>query len=181
VTILEALNTPELLGSSLIGDPASWDAWRGFLAAFFGLPLLESQLALVSRVHGPRNAACDAIPDCLFDLWRGAGKSFVLALVATYLACFRDWSTKLAPGGKPIVMLIAPTREQAKIDLSYIRRILEASPVLRRLVTNVTANSVELSTGVVVRLAFPTIAQSAAGRSAWLSSTRLPSFALMRA
>jgi hypothetical protein len=74
----------------------------------------------------------------------------MLCLIATYLACFRDWTSKLAPGGKPVVLLIAPTREQAKIDLSYVTGILDASPVLRRLVTNVTANSVELRTGVTI-------------------------------
>jgi hypothetical protein len=164
VTILEALNTPELLGSSLIGDPASWDAWRGFLAAFFGLPLLESQLALYRECTARETPPATPFQTAYLICGRGAGKSFVLALVATYLACFRDWSTKLAPGGKPIVMLIAPTREQAKIDLSYIVGILEASPVLRRLVTNVTANSVELSTGVVVETGVPNY-RSIRGRS----------------
>jgi hypothetical protein len=35
---------------------------------------------------------------------------------------------------------LAPTREQAKISLSYIVGILEQSPILRKLVCNVTAN-----------------------------------------
>jgi len=164
VTVLEALNEPELLGSSLIGDAESWAAWKAFLSAFFGLPLSDSQLALYRQCTGRETPPATPFQTAYLICGRGAGKSFVLALVATYLACFRDWSTKLAPGGKPIVMLIAPTREQAKIDLSYIVGILEASPVLRRLVTNVTANSVELSTGVVVETGVPNY-RSIRGRS----------------
>ena len=57
---------------------------------------------------------------------RGAGKSFMLSLVAVYLACFRDWTSKLAPGGVPVVLLVSPTREQAKINLSYVVGILDA-------------------------------------------------------
>jgi len=164
ISILEALAAPELLGSSLIGDPASWEAWKAFLASFFGLPLLDTGADLFRQCTARQTLPNEAFQTAYLICGRGAGKSFVLALIATYLACFRDWSAKLAPGGKPVVLLIAPTREQAKIDLSYIVGILEASPVLRRLVVNQTSNSVELSTGVVVETGVPNY-RSIRGRS----------------
>jgi hypothetical protein len=43
VNILTAIRDRNLLGSALVGDNASWDAWRSFLAAFFGLPLDGAQ------------------------------------------------------------------------------------------------------------------------------------------
>ena len=118
ISILEALAAPELLGSSLIGDPASWEAWKAFLASFFGLPLLDTGADLFRQCTARQTLPNEAFQTAYLICGRGAGKSFVLALIATYLACFRDWSAKLAPGGKPVVLLIAPTREQAKIDLS---------------------------------------------------------------
>jgi hypothetical protein len=51
VNILEALNDPNLLGAS-IRDAESWKPWRALLAAAFGLPLSEDQLALIANARG---------------------------------------------------------------------------------------------------------------------------------
>lgn len=150
ITIIEALDEPELLGSSLVGDPETWLAWRAFLAVLFGLPLTAPELKTFQRCTGLDVPRMSSFPTTYLICGRGAGKSFIMALIAVYLATFRDWMENLAPGGKPVVMIIAPTREQAKIDLAYIVGILDASPVLRRLVTAVTANSVALRTGVAI-------------------------------
>ena len=144
ISILEALAEPALLGSSLVGDRASWSAWLAFLAAFFGLPHLYRDCT--ARTTPPAAPFSTVFLIC----GRGAGKSFMLSLVAIFLSCFKDWTSKLAPGGVPVVLLVSPTREQAKINLSYIVGILDASPMLRRLVTNVTSNSVQLRTGVTI-------------------------------
>lgn len=61
----------------------------------------------------------------------------MLCVVAVYLAAFRAWADALAVGGKPVIMVVSPTREQSKIDLSYCRGILESSPILSKLVTGV--------------------------------------------
>jgi hypothetical protein len=66
---------------------------------------------------------------------RGGGKTYMLSVMCVYLACFRDWSKGLALGGRPVVLLVAPTREQGKIALDYIVGILEASPILRQLIS----------------------------------------------
>jgi len=55
VTVLEALNEPELLGSSLIGDAESWAAWKAFLSAFFGLPLSDSQLPFIASARAAKH------------------------------------------------------------------------------------------------------------------------------
>jgi hypothetical protein len=164
LSIIDALAEPSLLGQSLVGGVESWRPWLAFLKAFFGLPMDDSEAQLYRACTGRHGLPCGSFQTIYLICGRGAGKSFVLALIAVYLSCFRDWSSKLAPGGKPVVLLIAPTREQAKIDLAYIVGILEASPVLRKLVTNVTANTVELHTGVVVECGVPNY-RSVRGRS----------------
>ena len=150
ISIIEALREPMLLGASLIGDIELWSAWLTFLASFFGLPLSVTGLALYRDCTARHTSPAAPFSTVYLICGRGAGKSFMLSLVAVYLACFRDWTSKLAPGGVPVVLLVSPTREQAKINLSYIVGILDASPTLRRLVTNVTSNSVQLRTGVTI-------------------------------
>ena len=150
ITILEALAEPALLGSSLVGDPASWASWLTFLASFFGLPLSDTGLALFRDCTARQTSPAAPFSTVFLVSGRGSGKSFILSLIAVFLSCFRDWTSKLAPGGVPVVLLVSPTREQAKINLSYIVGILDASLTLRRLVTNVTSNSVQLRTGVTI-------------------------------
>jgi hypothetical protein len=81
---------------------------------------------------------------------RGAGKSYMCSLIVAFLACFGDWSKGLALGGRPVVLLVAPTTEQARVDLSYIRGILERSPILRGMVVGATASSIELRTRTAI-------------------------------
>jgi hypothetical protein len=44
---------------------------------------------------------------------RHGGKSFAMALIAVFLAVFKDWRPKLSPGERAIVLLVAADREQA--------------------------------------------------------------------
>ena len=55
---------------------------------------------------------------------RRGGKSFCMAIIAVFLACFKDWRAYLAPGERAVVLLVAADREQAKILHRYICGIL---------------------------------------------------------
>jgi len=107
ISILEALAEPSLLGSALVGDIQSWSSWLAFLACFFGLPLSQDQIALFRQCTARTTIPTAPFSTVFAVCGRGAGKSFMLCLIATYLACFRDWGRALAPGGKPIVRRIA--------------------------------------------------------------------------
>jgi hypothetical protein len=87
MNLLQACNDPELFGR-WFRDRATWQAWFAFIAALFALPMTPEQLAIY-QAHTLRTAA-PASP--IFEGWlicgRRSGKSFVLALVAVFLACF---------------------------------------------------------------------------------------------
>ena len=150
MNILEALDDMNLLGAS-IRDPNSWKPWRALLAAAFGLPLSSDELALYRKCTG--RAVPSAAPAAY--LWlvigRRGGKSFAMALIAVYLAVFRDWRKYLSPGERAIVLLVAADREQAKILHRYCQGILRA-PILQSLVLNVTASEIELQGGVTIEV-----------------------------
>ncbi len=57
-----------------------------------------------------------------------------MALVAVYLACFRDYRRFLQPGERGTVMVLARDRKQARTIFRYVRGLLTGVPMLQRLV-----------------------------------------------
>jgi hypothetical protein len=82
---------------------------------------------------------------------RRGGKSFAMALIAVFLAVFKDWRKYLSPGERAIVLLVAGDREQAKILHRYCQGIL-GPPILQSSVLNVTASEIELKGGVTIEV-----------------------------
>ena len=68
---------------------------------------LEKRSAANFRKEIGRVAAC------------GSGKSFVLACIAIFLACFRDWRPFLGPGEVGTIMIIAADRRQPRVIMRY--------------------------------------------------------------
>lgn len=84
---------------------------------------------------------------------RRAGKSFVLALCAVFLATFKDYRPYLAPGERATIMVIAADRKQARVIFRYIRALLTEVPMLARLIERETAEAFDLSNKVSIEVA----------------------------
>jgi hypothetical protein len=151
ISILDACRDANLF-KPWFRDRQSWFAWFAFLAALFALPMTEEQLAIFKQCTGrnavPRQAATEAWLAC----GRRAGKSFVLALVAVYLANFRDYRQQLAPGERGTVVIIAADRRQARVIFRYVRGLLNGVPMLARLIERETADAFDLSNGVTIEI-----------------------------
>ena len=63
---------------------------RVFLVALFGLPMTLEQFALFQQCTNRTTAPQRSVTEPWLICGRRAGKSFVLALIAVFLACFRD-------------------------------------------------------------------------------------------
>lgn len=150
MTILEALRTPALFGRHF--DGPSWEPWRAFLAALFGLPLSAAQLAVYRRCTGRESARMHPVPR---EAWviagRRGGKSRIAALVAVWLAT-KNYDGVLAPGERGTLPIIAADRRQARSVLRYVNGLLDGSPVLSQLVLNRTTESVELANRIVIEV-----------------------------
>ena len=58
-----------------------------------------------------------------------------------YLAGLCDYSDKLSPGGREVVLLLAPDMKQAKVLLDYAEGRLESAPLLKQLLASRTAET----------------------------------------
>jgi hypothetical protein len=115
-------------------DPATWSAWWVFLKALFGQPLEEEELAVYTRCTGRAVAPEEPASEAWLICGRRSGKSFILSLIAVYLATFKDWRPYLAPGEHATIMVIACDRKQSRVIVRYIRAFLEECALLKPLV-----------------------------------------------
>jgi hypothetical protein len=75
---------------------------------------------------------------------RRGGKSRGLAMLSAYLTGLCDYRDVLVPGERGVLLCIAPDQRQASITLNYAAAAFEGSPLLRQLITNRTADTLEL-------------------------------------
>src|SRR5262245_31979976 len=103
VSILDAIDDPHLFGPHFT-QTKDWQAWRTFLAALFGLSLDDKQLSLFQDCTGREYLREGGTDEAWLVVGRRGGKSFILATIAVFLACFRDWRSYLGPGERGTVM-----------------------------------------------------------------------------
>ena len=118
-TILDAIRDERLFGKAF-KDEATWRAWFVFLAALFGIAMSAEQAEVFRACTGR-----SGLPDRPFrEAWlvcgRRSGKSFVMALIAVFLACFRDYRPFLAAGERATIMVVAADRRQARQVLRFV-------------------------------------------------------------
>ena len=84
-TILDALDDRQLFGSAL-RDPTTWRAWRAFLCGLFGLAMTDVEAGVCRACTGRAGLPVAPFGETWLVCGRRAGKSFVLALIAVFLA-----------------------------------------------------------------------------------------------
>ena len=133
-------------------DERSWRNWRIYLATLFGLPLSQYDIALFEHCTGRTTP----LPGGYLESWlicgRRAGKSFVLALVACFLAIFKDWRPYLTAGEFGTIRIIATDRAQARVIFRYAKALLTQVPSIEELIVRITDEQIELNNGVVIEI-----------------------------
>ena len=149
-TIIDAMADPKLFAPHFRGS--SWDSWKAFLAALHGLPLTQDQQRRYEAHTGRKVAPTAAFHEAALICGRRGGKSRILALIATYLATFRDYAPHLAPGEVATVAVVAADRKQARSIFRFILGMLESVPMLAPLIAEQTAESIRLRNRVVIEI-----------------------------
>ena len=151
VTILDACGDPALF-ARWFRDAATWAAWFAFLRTLFGLPMSDAELALFRQCTGRETPPAVGARESWLVCGRRAGKSFMLALIAVFLACFCDWSRFLSPGERGTIMIIAADKKQARTIYRYARALLREVPMLKALIERDTAEQIDLKSGVTIEI-----------------------------
>lgn len=157
MNILQALDDRELF-AKWFSDPATgrdastWAAWRVFLAALFALPMTEEQLEVYKRHTGRDTPPAKPFNEAWLVTGRRGGKSFTMALVAVFLATFRQYRQYLQPGERGTVAVIAADRRQARNILRYVSGLLHDVPMLKRLIEKESREGFDLAGSVTIEV-----------------------------
>jgi hypothetical protein len=151
LTILDAM-ADEKLFLPWVRNRAAWETWHVFLAALFALPMTSQQLAVYRHFTGRALPPTEQANEGWLVCGRRAGKSFVLALIAVFLAAFKDYREHLAPGERGTVMVIATDRRQARVIMRYVRALLTGIPMLERLIEREKQGAFDLSNSVTIEI-----------------------------
>ena len=90
MNILDTIHDEELF-ARWFKNKATWEAWLAFIAALFGVPMTPEQLAIYEACTGRSEAPSQPLTEAWLICGRRAGKSFVLAVIAVFLACFKTY------------------------------------------------------------------------------------------
>jgi hypothetical protein len=132
-------------------DPRSWQAWYAFLSALFALPMDDAQLQLYKTCTGRTSPPPLPVQEAWLAVGRRGGKSFILALIAVYLATFRNYQKYLQPGERATVMVIAVDRRQARVIFRFVRGLLTV-PMLAKLVEHEGREHFDLANSISIEI-----------------------------
>jgi hypothetical protein len=148
ISIRAALTDRSLLGNVLAGD--SWQAWRVLLVASMGEPLTDDERAVFKKLTGREREPGQRVEELCAIAGRRGGKSRAMATLAAYLGGL--CKHPLVRGERGVLLCIAPDQRQAAIVLDYTTAAFEQSPILKQLIVNRTADTLELSNGISIEV-----------------------------
>lgn len=148
--IIAALDDPLLFAPHFRGE--TWAAWSVFLRALFALPLDADELAIYTEHTGRADPPSRQQAEAALIVGRRGGKSRMLALVAVFLATFRDYTPWLAPGEVGTVAIIAANRPQARAIFRYASGLLKAVGMLAPMIADEGGEAIELTNRVRIEI-----------------------------
>ncbi|SCB51222.1 hypothetical protein GA0061098_1015109 [Bradyrhizobium shewense] len=151
LTLLDAIADPKLF-KPFFKNPASWIAWRAFIAAAFGLPMSGEELVIYRACTGRKDAPTQQMRELVLVIGRRGGKSRILALIAVWLACFHDYRQYLDEGELGVVQVLAADKEQARVILRYVKGFIKKVPMLARMIERDTNVGLELSNSISIEI-----------------------------
>ena len=151
LTILDAIADDKLF-APWFKNPATWAAWHAFLCAMFALPMSPDQFQVYRACTGRSEPPTAPVTESWLVCGRRAGKSFVLALIAVYVAAFHEWRQYLAPGERGTVLVIATDRKQARTIFRYICALLTQVPMLAKMIEREDRETFDLNNSVTIEV-----------------------------
>ena len=150
-TIIQAISDKDLF-RPVFRSLKTWNAWFVLLKALFALPMDNEELDLYRKCTGRKQAPERAFRELWAVVGRRGGKSFIMSVIAVFLALFHDFTQYLAVGERGTIQVIAADRSQARVIFRYISAILNSTDVFSRYIQNETKERIELITGIDIEV-----------------------------
>lgn len=150
LNIIQAIEDPTLFGP-LFKDQQTWASWKIFLKGLFGLEMKEEEAEFFRQHTGRKIIPASQASECFCIAGRRGGKSFVSAIIAGYLAAFKDWSPFLSQGEVGWIFIVSPDRNQSRVVLGYIKSIFRLEP-FAPLVEKELATELRLKNGITIEV-----------------------------
>jgi hypothetical protein len=161
VTPSMVIAEPRLLAPGFSG--ASWDRWRATLKAMFGEALDNRECRLFREV-AERAPPTRPVKEAWLLVGRRGGKDSIAAAIAVTMA-LTDHRKHLRPGEVGVIACLAVTKEQANIVLKYIKASFLENQYLAPLVTQETADGIEIASNGVEIIVLANRFRSLRGRT----------------
>jgi len=150
MNIIDAIQSNAIF-RPLFKDLSTWHAWEVYLSGLFGLPIQgEADRLLFESCTGLNAGPSERVKESFVICGRRSGKSFASALIAVFLAVFKDWTPYLSPGERGWIFIIANDKAQAGIIKGYVSGIFHSSRALKAMISQETKEEITLKNGVSV-------------------------------
>lgn len=150
-TLLEACDDENLF-QPWFRDRTTWEPWFAFLAALFAQPMSDEQLQIYRECTGRYRPPTEVQREAWLVVGRRGGKSFILALVATYLAAFFNYEKRLSPGERGTILILAAGIPQAHVIFDHVKALLTEVPLLNKMITRATRTRFDLSNRISIEV-----------------------------
>jgi hypothetical protein len=148
INIIQAFEDSKIFGL-LIKDQSTFTNWKVAFKTIFGLPMNEEELKVYREYTGRKNPPREPFKEVFLIIGRRGGKSFAAAIIAVFLAVFKDWTKILRRGEVGYVMCLACDRRQASVVLNYIKAMLRL-PIFQGMVEEEYKEEIELKNQVTI-------------------------------
>jgi hypothetical protein len=146
ITFADFLASPHLGGAcEVFRDLAPWRPWLAFGRALYGLPLDGTDRDLFRRCTGRTRAAPEGFLEAVAVVGRQAGKTRAASAFVVFEAAMHP---PVRDGHVYALLVAQDARAAQRTAFSYICAMFDASPALSAMVTNRTADTLDLENGV---------------------------------
>lgn len=152
MNIIKACEDPRFF-KPLFKDLRTWGSWLTFLKVLFALPLTDKkERRLFRKYTGRRRPPRKPAKEVFAAVGRRSGKSFISAIIAVFLACFKNWQPFLAPGERGFIFIIAVDKAQAAVIRGYISAILHSNKTFEKMIGKETMETIDLVNNVSIMI-----------------------------
>jgi hypothetical protein len=144
-SIVQMMTDARLFGRMYPGP--TWGPWQAILKAAFALPMTEDESKFFDLVAGGRPLPVKRVRELVIAAGRRAGKDAITALISAYFAMTFRPDGRVRAGERPLILLLAADRSQARNLLRYINGLFQI-PALKALITRETQDGFELANGI---------------------------------